>query len=221
MASSSSDDEYNMTQKFPENPTDYLHINSDSELQGNSDKESILKSKKNGEPCLTFEKSVNDSDVQKSRKKRSPVSHPAKRVCIYEGSEDDDDDEDPTLSILKLSRKVPDPVYKNKGTTANVLLKAPKEFRLEKFSSVKVNIGLSAIVPPDYKCLISTPKQLMDKCGIHIISSWVPLRKTEPVTVQLYNTSERTVIIRAGTPIAVLSMYKCVIKLEMEIKSLE
>ena len=210
---SSSDEEYNMTQKLPENPTDYLQTNSDSELQGTSDKEPILRSKKNAEPCLMPEKPANDSNVQKSRKKRS--SPPAKRVCTYES--DESDDEEPTLSMRKLHRKVPNPSYKKTGTTANVLLKTPKEFRLEKLSSVKVNTGLSVAVPSDYTCLISTPTQLAEKCGIHVISSWIPLRKTEAVTIQLYNVSARAVVIPAGSPIANLSVYKCVPKLEMEI----
>ncbi len=204
---SSSDEEYNMTQKLPENPTDYLQTNSDSELQGTS-------AKKNVESCLMPEKPANDSNVQKSRKKRS--SHPAKRVCTYEES-DESDDEEPTLSMRKLHRKVPNPSYKKTGTTANVLLKTPKEFRLEKLSSVKVNTGLSVAVPSDYTCLISTPTQLAEKCGIHVISSWIPLRKTEAVTIQLYNVSARAVVIPAGSPIANLSVYKCVPKLEMEI----
>ena len=203
---SSSDEEYNMTQKLPENPTDYLQVNSDS---GSSDKETILRSKKNSEPCLM---PANDSDAQKSRKNRS--SPPAKRVCLYEESEEDE----PTLSILKLRRKVPDPIYKKGSTSANVLLKTPKEIRLEKLSSVRVNTGLSAVVPPDYTCLISTPKQLAEKYGIHVISSWIPLRRTEAVTVQLYNVSARAVVIPAGSPVANLSVYKCVNKLEMEIR---
>ena len=100
-----------------------------------------------------------------------------------------------------------------------MLLKAPKEFRLEKLSSVRVNTGLSVVVPPDYTCVISTPKQLAEKCGIHVISSWIPSRRTDTVTVQLYNVSERMVIIPAGSPVANLSVYKCVTKLEMEIRS--
>ena len=209
---SSSDEEYNMTQKLPENPTDYLQVNSDSDLQGSSDKETILRSKKNSEPCLM---PANDSDAEKSRKNRS--SPPAKRVCLYE-EESEEDEEEPTLSILKLRRKVPDPIYKKGSTSANVLLKTPKEFRLEKLSSVRVNTGLSAVVPPDYTCLISTPKQLAEKYGIHVISSWIPLRRTEAVTVQLYNVSARAVVIPAGSPVANLSVYKCVNKLEMEIR---
>ena len=208
---SSTDDEYNMSQKFPENPTDYLQVNSDSDKES----QSILRAKKNAE------KPANDSDAQKSKKKSS--SHPpAKRVCFFQESDDDDDDdddEDPTLFILKSNRKVPDPAYKRGSTTACVLLKAPKELRLEKLSSVIVNTGLSATVPSDYTCVISTPKHLAEKCGVHVISSSIPWHRTDTVTVELYNVSDRMVIIPAGKAVASLSVYKCVIKLEMEILS--
>ena len=204
---SSTDEEYNMTQKFPENPTDYLQVNSDSD----SDKESqsILRAKKNAE------KPANDSNAQKSKKK----SPPTKRVCFFQesGDDDDDDDKDPTLFILKSNRKVPDPTYKRGSTTACVLLKAQKELKLEKFSTVRVNTGVSATLPPDYTCVISTPKQLAEKCGVHIISSSVPWHRIDTVTVELYNASDRTVIIPVGKPVACLSVYKSVTKLEMEI----